>query len=362
LQKEPWRQVYAQSKLPTFKQAHWLPHCESEVLSPNCSSIVERATRWLHAQPEFIETFPNLYPCPFVCILLKIEKESPGNHAALTVYFQQKNGPSKATAANKELQRGMEYILDVSATQQHHATLTFSQTMQTPAYDGDSSIDHSRPRQPPCHMSPDFECITRSQAAGGKIIVCGVGKSGLVGRKTVATLKSLSIAASFMHAAEAAHGDLGDIREHDVLFFISYSGKTPELLNLLPHLPRQLQIVALTSQSKASECPLLKEHENGILLPAPLFELEEVSFGVSAPTTSTTVQIAIGDMLALTVADQLHENKGKTFKKNHPGGAIGAVTRESAKSIADARQQPVAPLEVVPLELPSPSLSAQSDS
>lgn len=150
--------------------------------------------------------------------------------------------------------------------------------------------------------------------------------------------------------------------QHDVLFFISYSGKTPELLNLLPHLPRQLQIVALTSQSKASECPLLKEHENGILLPAPLFELEEVSFGVSAPTTSTTVQIAIGDMLALTVADQLHENKGKTFKKNHPGGAIGAVTRESAKSIADARQQPVAPLEVVPLELPSPSLSAQSDS
>ncbi|KAH0192564.1 SIS domain-containing protein, partial [Aureobasidium melanogenum] len=100
------------------------------------------------------------------------------------------------------------------------------------------------------------ECITRSQAAGGKIVVCGVGKSGLVGRKTVATLKSLSIAASFMHAAEAAHGDLGDIREHDVLFFISYSGKTPELLNLLPHLPRQLQIVALTSQSKASECPL----------------------------------------------------------------------------------------------------------
>ena len=57
------------------------------------------------------------------------------------------------------------------------------------------------------------ECITKSQAEGGKVIVCGVGKSGLVGRKTVATLKSLSIAASFMHAAEAAHGDLGDIRE-----------------------------------------------------------------------------------------------------------------------------------------------------
>ncbi|THW47062.1 SIS domain-containing protein [Aureobasidium pullulans] len=206
------------------------------------------------------------------------------------------------------------------------------------------------------------ECITKSQAEGGKVIVCGVGKSGLVGRKTVATLKSLSIAASFMHAAEAAHGDLGDIREHDVLFFISYSGKTPELINLLPHLPRKLQIVALTSQSKASECPLLKEYENGVLLPAPLFELEEVSFGVSAPTTSTTVQIAIGDMLALTVADQLHENKGKTFKKNHPGGAIGAVTKASAEAIADAYQQPITTLDIVPLELPSPSISAQSDS
>jgi D-arabinose 5-phosphate isomerase GutQ len=150
--------------------------------------------------------------------------------------------------------------------------------------------------------------------------------------------------------------------QHDVLFFISYSGKTPELINLLPHLPRRLQIVALTSQSNKSECPLLREHANGILLPAPLFELEEVSFGVSAPTTSTTVQIAIGDMLALTVADQMHENKGKTFRKNHPGGAIGAVTKESAKVIADACRQSVVPLEVTPLELPSPSLSAQSDS
>lgn len=56
------------------------------------------------------------------------------------------------------------------------------------------------------------DCVVQSQAAGGKVVVCGVGKSGLVGRKTVATMKSLGIGASFMHAAEAAHGDLGDIR------------------------------------------------------------------------------------------------------------------------------------------------------
>jgi D-arabinose 5-phosphate isomerase GutQ len=174
-------------------------------------------------------------------------------------------------------------------------------------------------------------------------------------------MATLVISARYVECSKKAIQNTDRDVQHDVLFFISYSGKTPELLNLLPHLPRQLQIVALTSHSKASECPLLKEHENGVLLPAPLFELEEVSFGVSAPTTSTTVQIAIGDMLALTVADQLHENKGMTFRKNHPGGAIGAVTKESAKVIADVCELPITPLEDAPLELPSPSLSAQSD-
>lgn len=201
-----------------------------------------------------------------------------------------------------------------------------------------------------------IETIVKSQAEGGKVVICGVGKSGLVGRKTVATMKSLGIAASFLHAAEAAHGDLGDIGKNDVLLFVSNSGRTPELVNLLPHLAPNLSVLAMTSHLKASDCPLLKAHE-GILLPAPLFESEEMSFGVNAPTTSTTIQIAIGDMLALTVAERVHtDGTSRVFKKNHPGGAIGAVTRASAEKIVEACQD-----AVTPLELPSPSISARSE-
>ncbi|KAH8711930.1 hypothetical protein GQ44DRAFT_626231 [Phaeosphaeriaceae sp. PMI808] len=176
------------------------------------------------------------------------------------------------------------------------------------------------------------DTIRRSNEAGGKLIVCGVGKSGLVGRKLVATMKSLGIACNFMHAAEALHGDLGDIRKNDAILFISYSGKTSELLALLPHIPTHTPILAITSQKRSSDCPLLRTHPNTILLPAPIHELEEVSFGVCAPTTSTTVTIAVGDMLALTVAEELHERQvggvKEVFKRNHPGGAIGAKVRK----------------------------------
>ncbi|KAF2623502.1 SIS domain-containing protein [Macroventuria anomochaeta] len=172
------------------------------------------------------------------------------------------------------------------------------------------------------------ECVTNVNEAGGKLIICGVGKSGLVGQKMVATMKSLGIGSSFMHAAEAIHGDLGDIRKNDAIMFISYSGKTGELMALLDHIPSHTPIIAVTSHTHPSECPLLSERPDAILLPAPIHELEEVSFGVCAPTTSTTVTIAVGDMLALTVAEALHQEETKSvFKKNHPGGAIGAKAR-----------------------------------
>lgn len=110
--------------------------------------------------------------------------------------------------------------------------------------------------------------------------------------------------------------------------FISYSGKTAELMALLDHIPSDTPILAITSHTKPSECPLLRSRPRSILLPAPIHELEEVSFGVCAPTTSTTVTIAVGDMLALTLAEALHQDDTKTvFRRNHPGGAIGAKTR-----------------------------------
>jgi D-arabinose 5-phosphate isomerase GutQ len=123
-----------------------------------------------------------------------------------------------------------------------------------------------------------------------------------------------------------------DPYQNDAILFISYSGKTAELLALLPHIPTHTPILAITSHKRAAECPLLQTHPNTILLPAPIHELEEVSFGVCAPTTSTTVTIAVGDMLALTVAETLYEREEEgvkgVFRRNHPGGAIGAKARK----------------------------------
>jgi D-arabinose 5-phosphate isomerase GutQ len=169
--------------------------------------------------------------------------------------------------------------------------------------------------------------------------------------KFVATCKSLGISSSFMHACEAAHGDLGDVREDDVLLFISYSGKTPELLNLLPHIPLSTRVLALTSRISREDCPLVAGRVDGILLPAPVHALEDDSFGVSAPTTSTTVALAVTDMLALTVADQLHGDTTKqVFKRNHPGGAIGMTHREVEALKEDG-------INISVLELPSPTIS-----
>ncbi|KAK7534758.1 sugar isomerase [Phyllosticta citribraziliensis] len=181
--------------------------------------------------------------------------------------------------------------------------------------------------------------------AGGKLVVCGVGKSGLVGRKTVATMKSLGLGASFLHAAEAVHGDLGDVREdRDAVLFISFSGKTAELVNLLPHIGAGVPVMALTGHADfEEECPLLVGRRRGthaVLLPAPIHESEEKSFGVSAPTTSTTVAMAVGDMLAITAAERIHDDdKGRVFRKNHPGGAIGARTAAEGRDTASKRRR-----------------------
>jgi hypothetical protein len=95
----------------------------------------------------------------------------------------------------------------------------------------------------------------------------------------------------------------------------------------------------MTSHTKAADCLLLRERPDAILLPAPIHELEEVSFGICAPTTSTTMAIAVGDMLALTAAEALHNGcTTDVFRKNHPGGAIGAKPRR--KSIVTEALEP----------------------
>jgi len=197
--------------------------------------------------------------------------------------------------------------------------------------------------------------VIRSHHAGGKLIACGVGKSSYIAQKLVATCKSLGIGASFLHACEALHGDLGDVCPKDVVVFVSFSGRTPELLDLLPHIPAQTEMLALTGHLDTSNCMLLKGRSNGILLPAVIPEKEEMIIGVAAPSISTTVALAVADMLALTVAQKLYGSKTRdVFRTNHPGGAIG-MKQDEVEQGKKERELATA------LELPSPSISASDD-
>ncbi|KAH6627191.1 hypothetical protein B0J18DRAFT_162896 [Chaetomium sp. MPI-SDFR-AT-0129] len=181
------------------------------------------------------------------------------------------------------------------------------------------------------------------RCGGGKLVVIGVGKSGHIAKKLVATFNSLAIHAIFLHPTEALHGDLGQITPHDTLLLITFSGKTPELLALLPHLDPSLPLILLTSHTRPETCEIIVRHrqhsDTAILLPAPIHEAETASFGVSAPTTSTTVALAVGDALAIVAARELHPSVSDVFARNHPGGAIGADLWANAKKQGQGEEE-----------------------
>jgi hypothetical protein len=125
--------------------------------------------------------------------------------------------------------------------------------------------------------------------------------------------------------------------QNDVLLMITFSGKTKELLELTPHLPVNLPLVVLTSHASHHTLPLVRDRQNAILLPTPIPEPEVVSFGLAAPTTSTTVAMALCDALVLSVSNRLHDQEGlgsrEVFMRNHPGGAIGMAEKAAREKI-----------------------------
>ena len=126
------------------------------------------------------------------------------------------------------------------------------------------------------------------------------------------------------HEADCLH-------QNDSILIITFSGRTPELINLLPHLPLDVALIAVTSHTISLTCPLFESRSPhlSILLPAPIPTSEVESFGVAAPTTSTTVAIALTDALALAIARRLHPDPSMVFQGYHPGGAIGLSHRAS---------------------------------
>lgn len=152
--------------------------------------------------------------------------------------------------------------------------------------------------------------------ATGKLIVVGIGKSAHVGNKIVATLNSTGTPSQFLHAAEAIHGDLGVIQKQDVVLCISNSGNSPEIVNLVPYLKEYSSaLIGMTGNLNSK----LAEFSNVVL---NTFVEKEACPNKLAPTSSTTVQMALGDALAVCLME-LNGFKDRDFAKFHPGGSLG---------------------------------------
>ncbi len=150
----------------------------------------------------------------------------------------------------------------------------------------------------------------------GRLVVLGIGKSGHIGSKLAATLASTGSPAFFVHAGEAAHGDLGMICRDDVLIVLSYSGTTAEIVNLLPALQRiGCPLLAITGNL---DSPLAKQA--AAVLPVVISQ-EACQLGL-APTASTTAMLALGDALAIALSEEQGFGK-EDFALSHPGGALG---------------------------------------
>jgi len=184
------------------------------------------------------------------------------------------------------------------------------------------------------------DAVTTLAGAKGRVIVSGIGKSGHVGQKIAATFASTGTPAFFVHPSEASHGDLGMIHPQDVIVALSWSGESAELSNIITYSRRfKVPLIAITSKADSS-----LGSQADIVLELPRAK-EACPHGL-APTTSTTMQLAMGDCLAIA----LLEHKGFTahdFKVFHPGGKLGA----SLKYVSDLMHKGEA-LPIVPAETP----------
>ena len=161
------------------------------------------------------------------------------------------------------------------------------------------------------------------------IIVCGMGKSGLVGRKISSTLASTGTPSIFLHPAEAIHGDLGKVQKKSVVLLISYSGETGEIIALIPALKRlDVNIIALTGVKNSTLA-----NKSDIVLDTSV-DREACPLNL-APTTSTMITMVLGDALAVSLME-LKNFKQEDFALTHPGGSLG---RRLLSSVKDEMKQ-----------------------
>ena len=168
-------------------------------------------------------------------------------------------------------------------------------------------------------FNSDFEeAVSAIFNSRGKVVVTGVGKSGHIGRKISATLSSTGTPSYFIHPTEASHGDMGMIEKSDIILAISWSGETTELANVVKYaLENKIKLIGLSSNK---ESHLAKSSDIALNIPF----VEEACPNGLAPTTSTTMQLVIGDAIAISLLNIRDFNKDN-FRSLHPGGQLGAA-------------------------------------
>ena len=189
----------------------------------------------------------------------------------------------------------------------------------------------------------------------GRVVVTGIGKSGVIGLKIVATFNSTGTPSIFMHAADAIHGDLGIIQKDDIVICISKSGNSPEIKSLIPFLKKEKNIlIGMTSDLNS-----FLSTNSDFIINTPVSK--EACPNNLAPTTSTSVQLAMGDALAMCLLEQ-NKFEAKDFAKYHPGGDLGKKLFLTLGEMINSKSQPSVdindPLKNVINEITSKMLGA----
>jgi arabinose-5-phosphate isomerase len=184
-------------------------------------------------------------------------------------------------------------------------------------------------------LTDDFEkAINAILQSSGKLIVSGMGKSGIIGKKIAATLASTGTPSFFLHPGEAYHGDLGMIEENDIVLLISNSGETDEVLKLIPFLKHQKNCTISMSGNDDSTLAKNTNYHLNISVDkeaCPLF---------LAPTSSTTATLVMGDALAVTLM-KLRDFKEENFAKFHPGGSLGRRLLTTVGDVMKKKNLPI---------------------
>ena len=184
-------------------------------------------------------------------------------------------------------------------------------------------------------LTSDFEeaikVIFKSQ---GKLIISGMGKSGIIGKKIAATLASTGTPSFFLHPAEAYHGDLGMIEKNDIVLLISNSGETDEVLKIIPFLKSQKNITISMSGNPKSTLSKNTDYHLNIAVHKEACPLQ------LAPTSSTTATLVMGDAIAIALM-KLRDFKDKDFAQFHPGGSLGKKLLTNVKDVMKKENLPI---------------------